>query len=115
MSRDGTSTPALDALALLTLPGFDSLVERQVRGAACVWDGIPLTSAAAVDLGPREVQQLDVERTWYPRGCRRCVHDVALRELHIHAPDCKLCGSTTRLDDCRTGTALRRLMREYGR
>ncbi|MFI8535316.1 hypothetical protein ACIGMX_34365 [Streptomyces aquilus] len=115
MTRDGTSTPTLDALALLTLPGFDSLVERQVRGIACVWDGIPLVTANAVDLGPRQVQQSDEDRRWYPRGCRHCVHDIALRELHLHAPTCPLCKSEARLDECGTGTALRRLMREYRR
>lgn len=103
----------IDVLALLILPGLDTLTEQQVRGTACVWDGVPLTNGVAVDLGPREASRAGQPFSWFPRACRKCTHDRAFAALHEHAPTCEQC-----VDDagrCETGRALQRLMREYRR
>jgi hypothetical protein len=107
------STTTFDTLALLALPDFNTLSEQQVRGIACVWDGIVLTAATAVDLGPREVKRLDEKRLWYPRACHRCTHEAAYKVLIGHASSCEQCIEDS--SQCETGRALLRLMREHRR
>lgn len=99
-------TAATDSL---DLPALGTLTEQQVRGQACVWDGVPLSGVPAVDLGARTATRAGRPTQWFPRGCPRCVAEAALRALHAHAPSCEQC-----VDDaarCPEGLGLRRLMR----
>lgn len=102
-----------DPLALLTLPSFSALSEQQVRGITCVWDGVTLTPATAVDLGPRDVKQLGEKCQWYPRGCITCVVEHAMRALMDHAVDCSACVGNAA--GCDMGAALRRIAMRQGR
>ena len=71
MSSEHARTPTIDVtamLALLPLPDLDGLSEQQVRGAACVWTGVVLTPATAVDLGRRTASRAGVSVPWFPRG-----------------------------------------------
>lgn len=105
-----TTSPSIaEALAVLQLPSLEGLTEQQVRGQACVWDGVPLVGISAVDLGARTASRAGRSTRWFPRGCPRCVVEAALRALHAHAPSCGQC-----VDDaarCPQGLGLRRLMR----
>jgi hypothetical protein len=95
------------ALALLTLPAVDKISEAQVRGKSCVWCAGTLTTATAVNLGPRRKAVLDSSYDWFPRGCKECTAPSALAALHEHAPRCEPC-----TDDpacCEIGRVLRRL------
>lgn len=96
-------------LQALKLPALDGLTEAQVRGAVCVWDGIPLTTTTAVDLGPRRKKRLDGSFDWFPRGCMRCVGERAHTALFLHSRDCAECwqGPT-----CPFSIAANRLIRE---
>lgn len=108
------AVPAVQALALLALPGIGELTERQVRGATCVWDATeePLTDEAAVDLGPRRAKRLDGHYDWHPRGCPRHVGQAALLALANHCMSG--CPTCSRRDEnrvaipgvCDTGLAL---------
>jgi hypothetical protein len=110
MPADAAST--LDVLALLPLPPLHTLTERQVRGIDCVYDAIPLAPTTAIDLGARPAQRAGLPVTWYPRACRRCVGEAALRALHGHAPECGERGEEITCPVCR---ALLRLIRDGGR
>ncbi|WP_328436848.1 hypothetical protein OHA71_06285 [Streptomyces sp. NBC_00444] len=106
--------PPVDALAHLELPRLDALTEQQVRGIACVWNmrHQPLTAATAIDLGVRPASRAGAPVSWYPRACRRCVHENAYAALLRHAEQC---GDGCREDagGCDTGRTLRHLMREH--
>jgi hypothetical protein len=107
---NATPPVAIDVLELLPLPKVDGLVERQVRGVACVWCAATLTTATAADLGPRPARRAGSELKWFPRGCRPCVREAAQRVLEIHVGTCEQC-----VDDplvCDTATELRRLTLE---
>lgn len=52
------------------LPDVGTLSQRQQRGMDCVFCGITLTPATAVDLGPRALKILDYVTSWFPRACR---------------------------------------------
>lgn len=107
-----TST-TLDTLALLALPTRDTLSEQQIRGSHCIWDGITLAPATAVDLGPRRIRRAGSHIDWYPRACRRCTSDAAFRALHRHVPECGDRGEEITCPVCR---GLLRLIREgHGR
>ncbi|MEU2598442.1 hypothetical protein ABZ669_14625 [Streptomyces hirsutus] len=106
-----TQTARDRVIAALTLPALDGLTEAQVRGAVCVWDGIALTPATAVNLGPRKKRRPGGEYQWFPRGCRRCVARRAYRFLFDHAPACEHCRKTS---TCPIAVEVRRLMREGG-
>ncbi|KND26202.1 hypothetical protein [Streptomyces acidiscabies] len=98
------TAPPINALALLHLPPLDGLSQAQARGAACVWCGIRLDTATAVDLGERRHDHYST----FPRACRPCARTVADRTLRGHAGLCEQC-----VDDaarCRTATALRQLI-----
>lgn len=114
MPTDAASTPTLnpEALALLPLQPLTTLTERQVRGITCVWDGIPLTPAIAVNLGARPASRAGQPVTFYPRGCRRCTGEAAFRALHDHAPGCPDRGEDITCAVCLT---LLRLIREGNR
>ncbi|MFF2511684.1 hypothetical protein [Streptomyces sp. NPDC058086] len=104
---------AIDVLELLALPGLAKLTEQQVRGTTCVWDGVPLTSATAVDLGERAASRAGQPVRWFPRGCHPCTSKAALQALHKHAPTCEQCVDEAAL--CEVGRGLNRLMREARR
>lgn len=95
---------------MLPLPSIGGLSEQQVRGMTCVWDGIALTPATAVDLGPRRIRHLDGHRQWFPRGCHSCTESAALRRLHEHAMTCPTCDSD--YPACPIGLGLNRMIRE---
>lgn len=106
MTTDTTEQTASDKLEL---PVLDTLTEQQVRGTACVWDGVPLGGIRAFDLGPREGKRLGTPFSWFPRGCPTCTMSQAQRALQVHAPTCDECKG----DDapCEIGRGLYRLMR----
>jgi len=102
--------PAVDARALLPIPSLDGLVEQQVRGYMCVWGGEGLTNETAVDLGPRTKKRLDGTYQIFPRACRACVREAAIRVIRVHRGACEQC-----VDDafvCNVRAALERLVRE---
>ncbi|WP_409471098.1 hypothetical protein [Streptomyces sp. HC307] len=110
-----TSTPAASALAEPPLPSLNGLSEQQIRGTTCVWDGIALTPETAVDLGPRKTRRLDGECQWFPRACRTCVGQQAMRVLFDHTEGCEQCRRTEKDSACDTGRALLRLSIRKGR
>ncbi|GGY73011.1 hypothetical protein ACWDE9_35605 [Streptomyces olivaceoviridis] len=104
---------AADALTLLPLPKFNALSQDQVRGIACIWDGVPLSTATAVDLGERRVKQFGQHTSWFPRACRPCALKQAMAALVDHGQSCEQC-----IDDhnlCTTGLGLVRAVREARR
>lgn len=102
-----------DLKVLLPLPDWVDLSEQQVRGKTCVWDGALLDSGTAVDLGSRRLTLSDGHITMFPRACRRCVAERALRTLHDHATSCEQCVDDA--SNCDTGKALWRVIREARR
>ncbi|GHA14735.1 hypothetical protein ACFOOM_10950 [Streptomyces echinoruber] len=106
-----TETPPPDVLAVLTLPSLDRLTEEQVRGGCCVWGGEPLSTATAVDLGPRTGRRLGQPFQWFPRADRRCLARAAQQALYDHhVPRCA--GCETVRGGCAVHRALCRLVRE---
>lgn len=94
----------------LELPPRDGLTEQQARGAACIWDGTPVTTTTAIDFGE---QQAADGTHWFPRACRPCTLPRAMQALQYHSGMCEPC-----VDDfaqCPTGLALVRLVREARR
>lgn len=111
-----TTTPrthVLTGLALLDVPAPDQLTDRQRAGAHCAFSGIPLTVTGAVDLGRRDTVRAGQPVTWYPRAYRGEIPRAALAALHAHTPDCASCRDGETANHCPTGTALRRLLREF--
>jgi hypothetical protein len=98
------------ALKLLELPSLDGLTDLQVRGYTCIWCGIMLTSATAVNLGERRHKRLDGHYSTYPRGCRSCTADRAHRALLDHGGSCEQCVDERAL--CPVGRTLYRLVRD---
>ncbi|MDT0471241.1 hypothetical protein RM863_03710 [Streptomyces sp. DSM 41014] len=113
MGETTTSTHVLGGLALLDVPAPDRLTDQQRAGARCVFSGIPLTTTGAVDLGRRDTVRAGQPVTWYPRAHRGEIPRAALAALYAHAPGCEPCRDEATIDDCPTGAALRRLMRDY--
>lgn len=108
-----TQLPSADATALLRLPDYNALTEQQTRGITCVYDGVALAPATAIDLGERTVKRLGNAVSWFPRACRTCVLPQAMRALQQHAGSCEQC-----VDDhnqCPIGLGLVRLVREARR
>ncbi|MFD5491661.1 hypothetical protein ACFWH4_01635 [Streptomyces sp. NPDC127091] len=103
------ATAREQVLAALTLPALDDLTEAQVRGATCVWDGIPLTLTTAVNLGPRKKKRPGGTYDWFPRSCKRCAGEKAYIALFIHGRDCADCWKGP---DCPFAVAVRQLLRE---
>ncbi|MFD8949493.1 hypothetical protein ACFV0B_11620 [Streptomyces xanthophaeus] len=60
---------------LRDLPSVSTLSEQQVRGVACVYCGVILCAATAVDLGERRSRRPGGSYSWYPRACR--LHGLA--------------------------------------
>lgn len=108
-----TDTTEQTASEKLVLPSLERLTDQQVRGLACVWDGVPLSGIRAFDLGPREGSRAGAPVAWFPRGCPTCTVSEAQRALQLHAPTCAKCKG----DDapCEIGRGLYRLMREHRR
>ena len=113
ISADKRAASIAEALALLSLPNLNSLSEQQVRGAACVWDGIILAPQTAVDLGQREADRAGRAVPWFPRACRRCVHVAARLQLASHRACCELC--VEEVSNCEHGFPLLQLAGEYRR
>ena len=105
-----THTSQASVLDLLTIPGIAGLSEHQVRGMACVWDGITLTSATAVDLGVHSASRAGESVSWYPRGCRSCTSRAAYRALLDHTQDCRTCKDSA--EGCDQGHALQQLAKQ---
>ncbi|MFF9129105.1 hypothetical protein [Streptomyces sp. NPDC014806] len=99
-----------EVLHLLSVPSLDDQSEAQQRGAACVWDGQPLTAETAVELGERRHRRLDGHYSTFPRGCAPCVADRAHRALLDHGASCEQCVDNAEL--CIVGRVLYRLVRE---
>lgn len=55
--------------SLRELPSISDLTEQQVRGTACVWCGVHLDNASAVDLGERRTRRAGEVQRWFPRAC----------------------------------------------
>lgn len=108
-----TNQASTSVLDLLTIPGIAGLSEHQVRGMACVWDGISLTSATAVDLGVHSASRAGEPVSWNPRACRGCVASQAHRALLTHATTCTACAREETAGACEAGRGLYRLVREY--
>lgn len=109
----GTSTDQISTmLAIVPLPSIGDLSTQQVRGIYCVWNGVVLTPATAVDLGVQKASRAGQPVAWYPRACRPCVHEHAYAALIRHT---EACGDGCREDasGCDTGRVLRHLMREH--
>ncbi|MDH6629039.1 hypothetical protein M2271_006874 [Streptomyces sp. LBL] len=109
MPPEAASTTA-SPLLLLPLPALDGLSQEQVRGAACVWCGVRLVTTTAIDLGERCHKRLDGAYSTFPRACRGCAGEAAVRALRDHAGQCEQCTDGASL--CETRTALERLTRE---
>ncbi|WP_225811353.1 hypothetical protein [Streptomyces spinosus] len=101
------------ALAALPLPEFNSLSQGQVRGIACIWDGAPLSTATAVDLGERKVRLVGTRISWFPRACRPCALKQAMDALLEHGQSCEQCTDDSSL--CPVGTGLLRAIHEARR
>jgi len=107
-TSDDTHTPT--PLALLPLPALDGLSQEQVRGAACVWCTAGLDTATAVDLGERRHKRLDGHYSTFPRSCRRCAAEAAIRAVRDHASWCEQCVDDA--SNCDTRAQLEQLARE---
>lgn len=53
------------------LPSAGELTDEQIRGAACVWCGGPLTNETAVSLGEMPLP-VGHRAGWFPRSCPNC-------------------------------------------
>jgi hypothetical protein len=112
-----STSPTLEALALLALPALDTLTDDQTRGAVCVWDRNEdrLTAETAVDLGERmdPLPGTSSPMRWFPQACQHHTGQAAIRALHEHAPMCEPCVDNAA--NCKTGRALNRLRRDAQR
>lgn len=104
---------ATSPLAALPLPEFDTLSQDQVRGITCIWDGVPLSTATAVDLGERKVRQFGQRTSWFPRACKPCALREAMDALVKHGQSCEQCVDDSNL--CTEGLGLVRAVREARR
>ncbi|MFF8910151.1 hypothetical protein [Streptomyces olivaceoviridis] len=112
MSSEKVGAP-LSPLASLPLPEFHTLSQDQVRGATCVWDGVGLNSATAIDLGERKLKRVAGRVSWFPRACRRCALEQAMNALVAHSQSCEQCADDHNL--CSEGRGLVRTVREARR
>lgn len=109
---------ASEATRHLPVPDLNTLSTQQVRGTACVWCGVTLAPATAVDLTPRRVRRLDWHHTIFPRGCRTCMSTQTQKAADSHAGMCESCVDHAFADGappCDTAQTLRRLVLEYTR
>lgn len=97
----------VDAATLLPVPDHGDQSDQQFRGVACVWCGVILSPATAVDLGPRRIRLLDGHITARPRGCRPCVADHLPATQQAHAAGCERCADSP--GACETARSLRHL------
>ncbi|MEV0982618.1 hypothetical protein [Streptomyces sp. NPDC049915] len=100
-------------IKLLAVPSLGDQTEAQLRGAACVWDGTPLTAETAVELGERRHRRLDGHYSTFPRGCASCIGDRAHQALLDHGHTCERCVDGGAL--CIVGRTLHQLVREAQR
>ncbi|SEC05341.1 hypothetical protein SAMN04490357_1061 [Streptomyces misionensis] len=115
MPSDTVSSPPSTAalLAHLELPAPSRLTAPQVRGAHCVWCGVQLEGATAVDLGQRYEAIHGVVGRWFPRSCRPCTLPYALTAYKTHWATCEQCVDDETL--CETQRGLRALALELRR
>ncbi len=109
---------ASEATRHLPVPDLKNLSAQQVRGTACVWCGVTLATATAVDLTPRRVRRLDLYHTLFPRGCRTCMSTQVQEAAERHSGMCESCVDHAFADDappCDTARTLRRLVLEHAR
>jgi hypothetical protein len=113
MTSSHPSAEAIEAAAMLPLPAPEDMSESQVRGAACVWCAVTLSTSAAIDLGERRINLLGSSVSWFPRGCHPCTAEQVYPVLLNHGQSCEQC-----VDDapqCEIGSTLWRLVREARR
>ncbi|MFF1281035.1 hypothetical protein [Streptomyces sp. NPDC058299] len=108
-----TDTASMRALAALPLPEFNTLSQAQTRGITCVFDGVGLSPATAVDLGERPLRRLGERVSWFPRACRQCALTQAMNAVVAHGQSCEQCVDDHTL--CPTGLGLVRAVREARR
>lgn len=108
-----SDTASVSPLDLLPLPEFNSLSQAQTRGITCVFDGVALSPATAVDLGARSFRRLGEQVSWFPRACRPCALRQAMDALVDHSQSCEQCVDDHNL--CPTGLAWVRAVREARR
>ncbi|MFJ3812364.1 hypothetical protein ACIPWE_39140 [Streptomyces sp. NPDC090073] len=89
-------------LSLLPLPDLDALPDARARGAECLWNGEPLSTASAVDLGERPSPH---GTTLFVRGCQPCTLRAVLDAHRAHPGICEQCTDDPTL--CETRRALR--------
>jgi hypothetical protein len=109
MSSETVSAP-VNALAFIPLPEVHALSQQQVRGITCVFDGVALSPATAVDLGERQGSD---GTGWFPRACRSCAMERSMVALQEHSGWCEQC--TDDYLKCETGRGLVRAVREARR
>ncbi|MFF5404642.1 hypothetical protein ACFY8K_16625 [Streptomyces misionensis] len=102
-------TTTLHPLALLPVPPYSTLTERQARGLDCVWGGEDLTTTGPLDLGERTIRRIDARTSWFPRACRRCAEREALKAVVEHGQTCEQCADDH--TQCPTGLNLVRTVR----
>ncbi|MGW7200626.1 hypothetical protein [Streptomyces chryseus] len=93
------------------VPAIGTLSQRQQRGMDCVWCGVTLTAATAIDLGPRPLRILDQVTQWFPRSCDRHIDKAEYEKLLAHCAACPSCLDIGYED----GARLRRAAREARR
>ncbi|WP_250402236.1 hypothetical protein [Streptomyces cellostaticus] len=92
---------------MLIVPDISGLAADRRRGAVCVWCAKELTAETAIPLDDRRVE-IDGEPTiCFPRACRGCGRQAAVRESQDHKLNCPQCLKEP--NDCRERHAIRRL------
>lgn len=97
-------------MSMLTVPSMDGLTADARRGAICVWCPEPLTAETAIDLGHRRLEVDGEETTCFPRACRPCGRQAAVRESRTHRLHCPQCLKEP--TDCRDRRAILRLAKD---
>ncbi|MFF1711493.1 hypothetical protein [Streptomyces sp. NPDC058268] len=91
------------------LPSVETLSEPQASGRACVWCAVALSNTTAANFGERAVDAHGSSAHWFPSGCRPCVLLHVYRAQLDHTQTCEQCADEPAR--CRTGTALRQILK----
>ncbi|MFD0555290.1 hypothetical protein ACFQ0X_43525 [Streptomyces rectiviolaceus] len=102
-----------DRMPPVGLPDARTLSEAQVRGHACVWCTVTLTTSTATDLGVRDAGEHGSPVCWFPRACQICACRHFYRALLDHSQTCEQCADDP--SRCVEGIALRRMLKEVRR
>ncbi|HEY8985685.1 MAG TPA: hypothetical protein VIU15_39705 [Streptomyces sp.] len=81
-----------ELLALIPIP--ENLSTAQRHGNMCVWGTEIASTATAVDLGPRTLEEGGSTVAIFPRVCRRCLTAAAMNGFYAHVEECETCRST---------------------